>query len=757
MRRSLALAVAGLFLVLPGSASSQGDPLLVTDPTGDVAYDTWAGTVEPPADVPPNPDSGPVDLVGMAVTKENLTAFRIEVEVAQAYSPVNQVDSFFFYHFQTAFQVEGARVQYDLRATFSLSHFFVSDPSHVVAADYAYLCLLPSDASIDTASSGCYQQHAAARWDFGTNRVIWDVPKLALTGAVPPATPITAASTERPGGIPDDVPPGTVLSGFAVRSMQNRAFATINSHVVGWIDHMPDDGPSPATYVTQHPTADARVRLALDGWQGPPSSDVYAVGVPAGVDWPVALRLENANPAKRLVNLDVAPGPGDLIEASRLVPTLEIPSNDHRVVDLVLRTAAGAEAGQRQSLTVRADAVGYPDEVGLLRLQVVVAPPVDADNARLHLHASDNRTFAFEADGTGVCDPMEGCGGGQFRWLNTMPDDPRANVDEEGYARASLALPATPFFEFAWWSEYVRMDAPLADDLHFDPSRPAVMHLTVESETELTSTVTTRLLIDPASGCPVTGCSSRVALGDGSEPVTFEAGTNVFEVPMPVIAESPRVPGQGRIITYYFQLDTEDYVGTTDAWARDFRIIPAGSWLDLPLTSAPARAAPSNLSVRAAAGLEEFVNPGTTRAFHVIVLNQASDERPVRVEATVDEDGWSARVEPASRFLLPAGGAVNITVLAKAPSKAGEGDRATINVSAVAADDHEVRAALGLTAVVTSGVDLKDEGDDYAVDPETAGRAERDDEADASGPGLALLAISAVVAVFVTRPRRKGL
>lgn len=757
MRRRIALVLAGLFVALPGSASSQADPLVLTDPAGDVAYDTWAGTVEPPTDVPPNSDSGPVDLVGLAVTNENLTAFKVEVEVAQAYSPANQVDSFFFYHFQTAFLLEGARVHYDLRATFSLSHFFVSDPSHVEPAVNAYLCVLPSDAPMETSSSGCYQQHATARWDFGANRVIWDVPKRALTGAVPPATTITTSTAERPGGLPDNVPAGAALSGFAVRSMQNRALTTFDSHGVGWIDRMPDDDRSPATYVMQNPTANARVRVALDGWRAPPSTDVLAMGLPTGTDWPVALRVENDNPAKRLVNLEVRPGPGDVIETARLVPTLEIPSKDHRVVDLVLRTVPGAEAGQQQSLTIRADAVGYPDEVGLLRLQLVVAPPVDADNARLHLHASDNRTGRTQVQDTWICDPIEGCTGGQFRWMNTRSDDPRANMDEQGYTRASLTLPATPFFAFPWWSEYVRMDAPLVDDLHFDLSRPAVMHVTVESETEFTATATARLFIDPASGCPLSGCSERVVLGDGSESVTFQQGTNAFEVPMPVTVDRSRVSGQGRTLTYYFELDTEDYAGSLDASVRGFRVIPAESWLDLPLTSAPARPAPSNLSVRAAGGAEEFVNPGATRAFHVIVLNQAAFERSAVVDAATDEDGWSAPVEPAGRYVLPAGGAVNVTVLATAPSDAEEGDRATINVSAVAADDDTVRAGLDLTAVVTSGVELKDEGDDYAVDPEAAERAERDDEADAPGPGLVLLAASALVALAATRPRRKRL
>ncbi len=729
----LVLLLASLAASVPATAQPpavpEGEPLYqIDDAEGDVTVAPFGLNAGGPG-IPAPPVTDPYDLTAFRILADDpdRLAFDFTVKDWQAVGNPNTqgpfVGIFSNPQFSLTFALAGTDIMYEIDASgysYSCSNF--------VSCEYRFFV----DLCIRTPETGCYYQPVRA-WFLGNeDRFAFDVSKRALLGLEENQG---FGSSERPDRLPRHMPAGTAFDSFFV-SFGNLYFR----------DEAPDQGQA-APYRTQTPSANTRVVVDLENQEeesfnpffGPPQDEdtTPRVGVSPGVPSVVPLEVTNNADTKRLVNLTVefpdAPGAK---WSAQIAPAVQVPAGETRVVNLILNATQAVAHRENTTVFVHARAVGHDDEIGFLRvLAEGSVPPTPTSNV-LHFHAAGTNYDAAEWFLYGQ-QPEQ--------WVNTLDEDPRANLDAEGYATTF----SFPGFGIQWGASF-EMDTPLVRDVLFDPEEPVTASAYFSAQVPYEGNAELNLY------------AGDQYLGGANVPGTVGSDPTEFAFTFFIDPEAARVaPDDGRLrisLLLGGGLESANTADMVKFHAADSRVvlpvIPDPDADEQEVHLGPARL---GLSLAADTDQEEFVNPNRTKLFQLILVNEGVETDSAHLNVTYPEDtGWGVRVEPADEFddLAP-GESVTVGVLVRAPSNASEGDQFDVSIEAVSGKDADATSRIMITTIATQGVDIPDEADTYEADKDTLSKAQQEEGGDSPGIGLFAAALAATAGLLMARRRKE--
>lgn len=704
----LLLAASNLSVPVVAQPGKAGGELQVSDPRGDVSVFGFVptGTATPITD--------PFDIVGFRVFGEDIEGIQFEVQVADLTPEPSTTDSFSSTFYDLSFGLEGTQVQYSLGwRVFRGFNLGGAPPPTGIQPTAAQFC---------TYVSSCFPQRVIAQVDWDQSLLLAYVPKGALAGQEP------AYEEDR---VPSDMPAvgaGSRLSNIRVEAQGG----------FGYYDAAPDDGPA-GPYVLSSGVPNERIRLGVvtgdefgrTGEYGPFSfgtiQDFPRVGVTPGKTSLVQVRVENANAAKRIVNLSaeiVNPEERSKWDV-RILSTLTVPGDAARIVNLIVNSTPKVEHLDTSLVRVMARSLGFPDEIGALKLRLVASVPPSPSQPELFFHVTDY-------SGSGIC---IGCDN-MVAWMNTLEQDPRAPSDASG---APMAYQFNGFT--SRFSAEVSLDAPLVEDLLLDPNRPIVVDIVTQAQLPTSGTMNVEILTEAG------------AVGMG---VAGYDGQRTHLEFLPILE---RVPA-GEALLVVIEIESQSVYPTPFLNQFSPRLVGGESKLSLALLADPKPksvsripAGPAFLTLSSDNDTDQFVNAGRTKIFPVTVLNEGIEEDLVTITADPDAEGWSVDLSPGDTYRLKPGASAHFGVKVRAPADAAEGDRREILLNATSEKDPSALSQLRLVATVSENVDTEDEPENFTADEDTALALEKPE---GRSPGLSALgAFGAILGVVFLRGRSR--
>ncbi len=729
-----------LLLILPlvtpaveAQTKGAGD-LSATDGSGDVSLGPQAPGGFPPG-MPSSVVTDYLDITELKVYQETVDGIRISVSLKDLEKPAFTFSSHFV---EILFGSQGSPpVSYSLR--WQQVYFTTSGPTDDNSTPEMAPTFCFYAAPQQTGS--CLRQRVVGWMDFETKSLVGFIPKASLLGSDP-------LSPEFQSPTPVSLGKGTRLSNF-----------TVETYGDFWSDRLPDTGEA-GPYILQEATANERLRIRLYQNETAEPMDPYAqyyayapqptdfpeVPIEPGAPFPIALEIQNLNGAKRLINLTF-----EFLAANqaakwqvRLAPSLQVPGNETRVVSLIVNATDTVKHRDSTLIRVVGRSVGFPDELGSQTLKLVASVPPNPSDDTLYFHAIRYQSGA-PIDTCNDLGPFSGCSGGIY--LNTVEDDPIATGDDVPASGSFSSIFSGTNGNFVQGSTTFQftLEQALARDLVLDVNKDIIGEIQVGASQPFDGSLELQMR---AGDLPIGGTSVAIAAADSQKPIPFTF--------LPLI-DAARIPA-GSLIGFQLRL-SYSYVGTSAALIADPPgIIPKGSFVTLPIIPDPLGnnvtiGDNSLLSLTVKGDRDDFVNPGESRAFNVTLLNEGADTDNINITGYVDQGKCAIQIKPGQRFRLDGGDSARLGVLIRAHSEAKEGDRCQARVEAISETNPASRAVLLLEAIVTSGIDLEDDSENYTADAESAQKVQRDEPNGTPGAGFAA-SLLAALGVLVSRRRR---
>lgn len=698
---TLILALSTVPLLPSGASQAAGD-LEVEDARGDVSPFGFT-----PAGLPPSAASDQADLTSLRMYGEDIDGLTIELGVANLKPQPSQAGLFGGARYYVYFTLEGSEITYS--ATF---YVYPGPYDPVAGTGPSGIARVPADFYVCVPVMGCFNQRiiATANWD--ESLVTGYLPKGALAGREP------LFDETYPTGIP------SIRAGSRLASIRAEASGNL-----GLYDQLPDSGFA-GPYILKAGVPNEKVGVALvqfdhgftysaTGFFGT-VADFPSASVTPGAPTLVQVRVSNHNAAKRIINISAQlVDPTDAATWSvRVVNTLTIPGGDDRIINLIVNASDKVKHRDEALARVSARSLGFPDEVGSLRIRLVAAvPPTPTKNV----------LFAHMNNGiTGIC--IGGCGGG-YIWLNTLEEDPSSADDVGMPMQYSTGLTSTRF------SFDMTLDAQLTRDLVFDDSK------TIE--------VT---IVSTCSPCP----QGEMILELQSDQGPIASGVAPFapttQVELAIVND--RVV-QGSYLGLFGSMATSSPPPFVDG--MNPKIIGGKTKLELPVIPDPDAKpgqriplGPAFMTLSAENATGEFIAPGKSKTIAVTVVNEGIEEDVVNIALKLEPDYWTASVEPGSKFRLKAGESATFGLLINAPANATEGETVDVLINATSEIDPTALAQLVVEA--TASENALDEEEEFAVDEDTELALE---EAPKKSPGLGFAGVVAAGLGFVVWQRRR--
>lgn len=768
--RALLLALLMAASTIAITANAQGDGALyeTTDATGDVelrAQSQGAGV--------PSQAAQSADLVALRILDEDAETLMLQVQVDDMRGPSAHTDGFREPTVYIRFRVEGSPAYYHLFAVGISGRGTDTVPNDQPSRVQATLCISNDeirpfpDFTFDL-YNGCYYQAVPAITFPADDVVEILVPKIALLG-------VGGEGDVRPTGIPQAIDAGDRLIDWRVE-LEKRAenslplFSISGTRTAVYHDQMPDEGVADP-YTLQAPAANAYIALRAKGSQGGVFTgtdasatweDVHPVTyVGIAPDPTVLLPVDvyNGASSKRLVNLTAgfpasASGRFDV----QVAPVIEVPAGETRQVNVLLNATEPLAHRETVDLEIRGASLGHEDEVASALLRLIGNQPPTADQNQLYFHGIED----YGDQPTVVPSPFicfVECDWRIASWMNTMANDPLDEVGEGGmrsqfyFSTLNVLIGSNQVY-----TRFFNLDAPLAKDVHFNPERPIEATLTFSAGTDIEATAILSLsgTIAKDDCPPEEGCREGVFIGQESQDVVIGSEPTEVDIAIHPPPDLDVLSSAGGFLRAHVVVESDDPAaaahGTVDAFDLVFH--PGLSHVSLPVVPDPEPAAADGLfvSLDVAGETEEFVNPGKSRAFHVLAVNEGVEESAIRLQASPDVEGWTARLEPGDQYRLQPGQSVNVTVLVTAPASAEEGEAADIEVVAHDRDGDGSSRPVSLKAIATAGVDIENDEGSVEVDEDTKARLDVGEGGDSPGLGTAaMLAIALAAAVGLRR------
>lgn len=746
----VAVLILGSLTLAPSTVSAS-EPYTYSDDSGDVFVFGQSAPV-PATSVPP---TAPFDLVELGITDEDETGMTFHLAVVDFQGAV------------TVPIINGGREAYSLYAVLdgsTINYRLTWFPRLPEAAD-APTGIEPVDASfcVDVGEEGsggpdeppeggsyygseCYYQNVEATVDWDTNRLSAYVTKSALMGLEPV----------------DAVPPPAELPQVALGSRLSGIYAESGRFFpVPMSDRLPNEGGIPEPYVFQTTSANLKIRLGLDqgetavapgegeepreyGYLGTEGAkSVGEVSATPGIPTLIALRVENTNAAKRIINLTASLLDGDSGGWKfQIAPTIQVPGGDSRVVNLIVNATAGVAHRDQAIVLVRGQSLGFPDEVAATRLTVTASVPPGPDRQELHFHAAPETSDTF----TGTACAIFRCTGDEA-WMNTLATDAKGTLDD-GVSFQDQRIFGPTAVQFLLWFP---LDTPLPRDLLLDVETPIELQLGFSTPAEFPAQV--------AVDVYTTGSYKLVATGQSSATISSSTPVELSFLPL---RDSARISVDDERLQLRLTVTVNTGGPGAAALGPDFKFVPSSSMATFPFipdpmaTAVSVLAGPAFITLAPGSDVEQFLNPGRTKIFNATVLNEGIQLDTVQLDIIHDNPKWSISVVPGSRFALPPGDGAKFALLVRAPEDAQENDQIRILINATSSLDPNVKAQLHLAAIVTKGMDIPDEADLYQADAESKSKViTRPDGGRAPGFEAVLILLAMTVGLLALRRRRQ--
>lgn len=595
--------------------------------------------------------------------------------------------------------------------------------------------------------SECYPQLVSATVDYDGNRFEALITKDALMGRAPAEGAGTLVNAPV-------ITQGSRLSEIYVESSGN--FPTF------FQDRLPNEEYT-TPYVFLHEAANTRIRLSLDaGVTSPdaggdagggddrvePSIEPAAsnrVSVTPGVPSLVGLRIENLVAAKRLVNLSatVQGGEGANLWSLQILPTIQVPSGQSRVVNLIVNLSAKAQHRDEAVAIVRGESLGVVGEIGAIRLELVASAPPSPQQKTLYFHAAEREDAGLFAEA--VCSVVP-CFS-DLTWLNTLDEDPAADLDA-GTRMTLTSVGGAGGFSTGYSVEF-GLDTPLATALVLDPAQSVKAQLAFKPSVEFPA----QLYFEVS-----TAVSGRV-IASQSASVTVKEGAPIA-LTLPPMPDATRIePSDGPLVARITLRPPLAGPGAA-ALLPTFMFVPAQSQIELPIVPDPnagtisLAAGPAFVSLSPESDLEAFLNPGRAKLFNATVVNEGIEADDAQLEVIYDDPDWRVQLLPGARFHLPAGDGAKFSILVHAPENATEGQQLHFIVNATSVADPRAQSQLRFTAIVTTSIEIADESHYYQEDTESSGKVVPTAARNTPGFEGVLLALSIVAVTFAFRRKK---
>ncbi|HEX9816077.1 MAG TPA: hypothetical protein VGB18_03775 [Candidatus Thermoplasmatota archaeon] len=705
---TLVLVLSTIPFVTPSSAQAAGD-LAIEDRRGDVS----AFGFPTPVGIPASAATDNADLTSFRMYGEDIEGITIEIGVAELKPTPQQTGFFSGGRFSVSFMLEGTEISYG--ATFYVYPDGRYDP--VAGAQPSGTQRIPADFYICVPESGCFNQRILGTVNWDESLITGYLPKGALAGREPVYD----------DAYPEGVPP--IRAGSRLASIQVQAQGNL-----GLYDQMPDSGVA-GPYILKVGVPNEKIGVSLVQFDHGfsyssnsvfgPVSDFPSASVTPGTPTLVQVRVANHNAAKRIINISAQlVDPADAAMWSvRVVNTLTIPGGDDRIINLIVNATDRVQHRDEALARVSARSLGFPDEIGSLRVRLVAAVPPTPTKNILYAHTADQTS-----GGISFC--LGGCGLGSM-WLNTLEDDPRAFDTQGSPMSFSTGLTSNRYYFD------MTLDAQLTRDLVFDAAKLGKVTLVTQCNPCPQGELTLELQSDQgpiASGVAVFASTTEVELTMLTDRVARGSYIGLFGQmestgPPPFVdGMNPKIVGGETQIQLPVIADPEAKVGQR---------IPLG---------------PAFLTLSADNATGQFIAPGKSKVIAVTVVNEGIEEDVVNIALEHEPEHWSASVQPGDKFRLKAGESATFGILVSAPSNATEGEGVKVLINATSELDETALAQLGIEA--TASENALDEEEEFEVDEDTELALQ---EAPPKSPGPGLVAFLAVaVALIVWRRRRNN-
>ena len=716
------LVIQPLHLAAEGAAQDETPVGIdIVDP----AHDVRPGGTSTPAGGPGAGPTGPQDLLRFRVYAEDAEGIEFELHVADMNAP----GAFTTVDHVVSFRLAGTTVTYRLTwAAFTpLAAATLTGPSSVPTE----FCYRPD-------GEACFAQRVVATKNWDTSTLWARVSKDALMGKDPVPGPVAAAAPPLSKG-------GSELEEFYVLS-QDADAATTDTDVGALFDRVPDAGfAGPLQLAFPIVPSGLRVRLdplSLYGEDVGLASRFPILPVPPSTVSTARLRIHNDDAVPHIVNLshDFLRDGAKQEWGVRLVPTLKIPAQSSRLVNVIFEPTPTMAFETKQLMTVTATSLTSTSVVSAAAFEIVIAaapPGPTRQDLFLHLTASASvQQFVDQMCRVPFC-------GGVSGWMNTERTQAAAGGDAGrtwGYD-VTFGFPESQTYSLG----HFELDYPSVHDLIVRQSGTVELTLRIQSEAPMAGTLTSTIT------------THGELLATGSKDVSVTGAQDIV-LPMPVALLSDRIPaGSNLTLDLLFVHQGSSVAGFA---ATPPQFIAGGSKLNIPFMEDPAPkdriipAGPAVLGLSTTDLREAFLNPGNTTLFNATVVNEGILEDVVHLDATINSPNWTTRVVPAPDFRLQPGESAVVGLYVTAPAEASEGERALIELVATSAADDSARASIGLVATVTMGIEIADESGAYQTDEDT--EKHRVAAKTNGTPGPSTVAILLTLGILVCARRRRG-
>jgi hypothetical protein len=651
--------------------------------------------------LPSNPYSDMVDIRSFRILGETEEALTLEIVVQDLRGQLEAVNDFGLPNraFLVDFDVGAQPFHYTIVVT---DYFFGLLPvlTQGIPETFrlpAWVCLGSPPPTGLGAASCPHPQPITATAVLPENRIVVDLLKDALLGRVAPVQdPQLRAAIPRQFGRGD--------------AMSNLRVTVADEFPPTGTDTLPGAGePSPSFLFTKA-AANTRIALSLTNSTGP---DARHVAFVPGEPTRIPVHVQNQGEGKRFINLSVEHLASVGIDA-QLPASIEVPAFSERILELVLHAPEDTPHRTLSQLRLKGQSVGLSEEFASLRLDVQAALSPSPVASTFHFHARQSTVF-----GPVPAPALPVTLFAAAHWMNVLDVDPNATADNQplsvgsaGFAFAG-GLPPTVVF----WDDFI-LDTPLARQFSIDPSVPAQVVLSMDSDTPMNVNLVAAFYVG----------DSFFGQGEAAAQLSPLARSEI-RVPIDLLPDTSTVdPARGRPRVRLETHASEPTAFAGFGLAFEPSLYPGESHLILPIRASPpspSKALLQPLHMYATAGAQEFVNPGESRNVEMVLLNQGDAADTVSLSVLTTKPGWSAQLSPSSSFALGKGESVSFAVIATAPPDSPEGDTYEIGVTASSGAHPGVEASVRVAVIVTRGVDLEDD-EAYAAQEDTLARAVRD-------------------------------
>lgn len=730
----------------------------VEDPLGDVRP---AAPGAPGAGgVPPGTYADPYDLVAVEVAAEDPLLLTFDVAVADMTGLARILNAGDEVAYGLRFAVAGSPVTYTIEGHFQGWTFGLAaaGEGEETAKGFLWYCMESEG------STSCYGgiDFIRIRALLSEAVVRFEVPKSVLVGAI-----------DQIGGSVMDALPRTISAGDQLTELTAYAVATPAIVLfpgagvgLGLRDQAPDVSADSPPYPMTHSMANQNLRLTSAFADGPAQlafeAGVWArhprmshgASVVAGTEASISVTVENPWDRKQLVNL-TAEVPAEDRDAwsVRIVPALEVPARSTRTVAVQVNASDSLTHRDQTTVTVRATSFSRPTDVGLVRVAVRAAeePTTSWQSLRIHAESHVSQGGLACPETPIMCETLG------VSWLNGLEDDPVDTTGAEGARMPPwLVVPALGDSTVVLRT-VAPMDTRTTSSFLLDAARPVQVEVAVSTEAPLDVDLEANLVVGEYASCDADTCQWRqnrlLATGIasarlGPDPTVIAVDLAV-DPAMALIEPAAGVPALSLVAR-------SDSPAAAAVSLAGVRLHPEQSRLDWSIELVgQAESGQAGLGLYAQGSRQDYLNPGDTRLFNFLLVNEDTDPVQVRVGAAVEPPSWNVTVLPAEAYQIGPGQTVNATLSVEAPRTANEGDTARVTVTGRRVGE-DTSATLDYTAIATQGVQLADEAESYEEDPDAVAKViDLDEGQDSPGLDVAFVVGSALLVALLVRRRRE--